>query len=415
METQKYFILESKMNEAADKLQKMNKKAARLGTPELTMTKIGTKDIAFVGDEMATDAQKELQVPGLYFKRFVEIVVSGPTPAVNGYTFVAALQHMTDDSGDTVNVLKTIPSFSAQLPEKYRNISPENCDHCHKAIKTRKETFVLRNDATGEFVQVGRNCLADFLGGRDPMEALMALNSCLKLSDFDVGLGYGGDIRVPTETFMAAAAMFIRTQGWLSRSQAYQNDEAHRATANKALEYTTPPSKAAMSQWLAWHQACPVTEKDMELAEKVITEVVEMLEEKQNTSDYEHNLLVALKQPSLDKRLAGITASAIPFYNREMTKVIAAQKLANSKHFGGTGEKVDGLKVVVLGEKAFDGKFGTTFLYKFLTQEGNSCTWFASKKQGLEIGQECVISGTVKAHNEFNGVKETVLTRVYVK
>lgn len=54
--------------------------------------------------------------------------------------------------------------------------------------------------------------------------------------------------------------------------------------------------------------------------------------------------------------------------------------------------------------------FGTTYLYKFTDAAGNVFIWKASAKvDGLT--DNVTLKGTVKAHNERDGVKQTVLTR----
>jgi len=55
----------------------------------------------------------------------------------------------------------------------------------------------------------------------------------------------------------------------------------------------------------------------------------------------------------------------------------------------------------------------TTFLYEFTTEDGNILIWKTSK--WLDDEKEFkTVSGTVKAHNEFRGVKQTELTRCKV-
>ena len=62
---------------------------------------------------------------------------------------------------------------------------------------------------------------------------------------------------------------------------------------------------------------------------------------------------------------------------------------------------------------SWDTQFGTTYLYEFVTEEENVIIW----KTGKWIDEDTkisTISGTVKAHKEFRGVKQTELTRCKV-
>lgn len=57
---------------------------------------------------------------------------------------------------------------------------------------------------------------------------------------------------------------------------------------------------------------------------------------------------------------------------------------------------------------------GVTNVHRMLDNEGNLYVWFATT-QALEAGEDYVIAGTVRAHKEFQGIKETILTRVKVE
>lgn len=108
---------------------------------------------------------------------------------------------------------------------------------------------------------------------------------------------------------------------------------------------------------------------------------------------------------------------------------IKAEK-AISQHFGSIGDKVD-LKVkfhhVAWFEiKSFRGYgYDTMYIYTFKTEEGNTIIWKTTKGlgrwnddnewEGLEEGQEVQIKGTIKEHSEYDGEKQTVLTRCRIK
>ena len=53
--------------------------------------------------------------------------------------------------------------------------------------------------------------------------------------------------------------------------------------------------------------------------------------------------------------------------------------------------------------------YGTTFLYRFVDDAGNVFVWKASGAYNVFDG--VTIKGTVKDHSEYQGVKQTVLTR----
>lgn len=75
-------------------------------------------------------------------KVFADVTLMSPEPPkANGWEFVAALTHVEGVGA----VLRVVPG--AQVAEgelaKYREASPDNCDHC-QAVRRRNDTFILR-------------------------------------------------------------------------------------------------------------------------------------------------------------------------------------------------------------------------------------------------------------------------------
>jgi hypothetical protein len=70
----------------------------------------------------------------------------------------------------------------------------------------------------------------------------------------------------------------------------------------------------------------------------------------------------------------------------------------------------------VLGVYGTEGYYGHTDIVKFKDEDGNLFTWFASDYTDLERGDRMTIKGTVKKHEEYRGMKQTILTRcIYTK
>jgi hypothetical protein len=56
------------------------------------------------------------------------------------------------------------------------------------------------------------------------------------------------------------------------------------------------------------------------------------------------------------------------------------------------------------------GQFGDKVLHTFEDGQGNAAVWFSSGR-ALKIGKTYEIKATVKEHGEYNGIKQTVLSR----
>ena len=93
-------------------------------------------------------------------------------------------------------------------------------------------------------------------------------------------------------------------------------------------------------------------------------------------------------------------------------KLAATQPQENSEWIGKVGEKIKGIKIQLIRKYSFEGKFGITNVYTFKTEDGNHLTWFSSTFQSVEINDWVTLKyATIKDHNEYKGVKSTVITR----
>ncbi|CAM6053382.1 unnamed protein product [Sphagnum tenellum] len=98
-----------------------------------------------------------------YEHRVYEVLFTVDVPKIEGWTFIARIDH----ANETGNIIRVVPNTKVAVPERYRTSAP-NCDHCNK-IRRRRDTFVLHCEATDEFKIVGSSCLVDFFG-HDPLK-----------------------------------------------------------------------------------------------------------------------------------------------------------------------------------------------------------------------------------------------------
>lgn len=90
------------------------------------------------------------------------------------------------------------------------------------------------------------------------------------------------------------------------------------------------------------------------------------------------------------------------------------ERAAQSQFQGCVGQKIS-VTVTVTFERVVESQFGSTTLYGMEDGTGNQYRWFSSSyKVKLAKGERIEISGCVKKHDEYQGVKQTVLTRCKV-
>lgn len=434
--TKTYLVAEKYLPELRQKLDKLSRRADKLGVGAITYELGNVQDRPYLivdgrpfkhleGKELE-DARAEGETIAMI--RFQEITVTGTTPRLQGWTFVATLQHLQDDKGQTINLLRTVPGFEGQLPERFRTATSENCDHCHKNIKTRKDTFVVQHES-GEWKQVGRNCTQDFLGGVDPQKVVSYLDLVLRFHETanDDGFGSagwgGGEYRFPMAEFLSVVALMVRTEGWVSRGKARasldQGVGALEATADLTWRYLVPPRDSrAFADWQEWRNSNSVTDADREVAEKAMDYARYELVNKATRSDYEHNLYVATLQATVNGRLSGITASLVPYYLKEVEKQVIREaelrQVKNSQHFGAAGERLV-MQVQVAKIIPHTNDWGTTYIHKLFTVDGNLVIWFNRNNSGnLVTGQEYAVKATVTKHDIRDGVKQTMVNRLVV-
>lgn len=92
-----------------------------------------------VGPMFAEKNRKGDHLPDRVFAMVT--LVSPKPPKTATHEFVAALTHVEGVG----TVLRVVPGANVAEGElaKYREASPDNCDHCH-AVRRRLDTFILR-------------------------------------------------------------------------------------------------------------------------------------------------------------------------------------------------------------------------------------------------------------------------------
>lgn len=447
-----YLIPQTALADLEQTVARLAKRAARLKLPPITMNvgeRVQVPYLRVYGDSEVTwvraterDDVAALEAEGrVRYRPFHRVEVCGETPRVAGWEFVATLQHLEGEGGERLNMLRVVPGHESRLPERFRTAGPENCDHCRRTIRTRRDTFVVRwagagaapsHDPNGDgWQQVGRTCTQDFLGGIDPHAAAAALEALLEVcgaasaAEDDGEGGWGGgrgrDAGWPIREFLGVVAALVRRDGWVSRGEARKRDCA--ATADDALYYLDPPrNPIALADWRRFVETRPVTDADRADALAALEYARGELCEAADLSDYLWNLRVACAQPSVDRRTAGITASLVSHWRREVARRVEASARP-SRHVGQVGERVR-VRVTLSAVRPLTGGMYESYLHKFRSDEGDALCWFAGStaqdlpggvRGELVPGQTYWLRGTVKSHNsDLRFGKETVLTRCTV-
>jgi len=414
-EVKTYDIPEWNLDELKTRIAKLNKRADKL--------KCSHVELVIRGDKMITDpneVQKKLKLedwtilpPDEMEKlpkiKIYTISINGEGPKLAGWKFIGTLDHVSLPGEVIVN---TVPGNI--VPQDFHNNKPI-CDHCER-IRYRKETFVVESEE-GEYKQVGRNCLRDFLG-HDPSRLISYLQSLYSLmgdlEDDENGGFYGGsgEWYYNLHNVLNTTACVIRSLGWTPRSAA---DEKRSSTSSYVWTLLNPPtdkeSKKAYNKLR--EQVGDVTDEDIEET----TNALEWLKEQEDNNEYMHNIKAIARATEFSGRLMGYACSIVAAYQRARERLrLTEEKLKSKLNEYIKGDIKDRLDMIVTVEKRtlFDGAFGTVRIFRMVDEKGRTVVWFANSDPEMEEGGTYKIKGTIKKFDEYKEWKQTVLTRVKV-
>lgn len=428
-----------------DAIATLNKRCKRLSLSEITLIKIpdhvkacvevltvnGTINRVWMTLEAMKEAVEVRKWPHTDTGERMQwwsVSVAGETPKLNGWEFIAILEPMQTDDGATLNLIQCLPGKSCPTVQRERiNV----CDHCN-AKRRRAQTFVVFNAEKNEYKSVGRQCLKDFLGYHGDPEAflhmaemLASLEGIMGNAEDDGEDDFGGGFRErawDTNKFMTTVACRIRLFGWLSATKAHEMYR-HDSTKNMVLEILQPPFRPTDADKKAYEKLCadhPMTEADEKLAKDAMEWAASLTSEKIEGSDYLSNVNLVARVGCVSKKTAGVAASIIPAYQREMEMELKRQEFARrpeSFHIGTVGTRIALIAVkcekVIMNETAY----GVTGITKMTTLEdhpGSDLTWFASQGRVMDEGETYNVALTVTKHGEFKGRKQTTVNRVTI-
>lgn len=409
-----YQIPEQNLQRLYNEIEKLNRRAIKLGVPAIILRRTGNVETV-EGKDPATGLVVSV-------KRVVEIELIGATPKFDGWVLAATLEHTPEG-----NIIRKVPDCTVDLMP-FKSSKPV-CQHCN-LTRNRRDTYLVAHDG-GAVKQVGHDCIHDFLGHKSPQglaamaELLFSAGELCSLGeDFD---GFGGgsqDRGIYGRTFMAYCARAIRQFGYVSRKAEREAEETggyRQSTRSVVFDWMFPPKEAHVKEkmrakyCLDGEKWPTPSEADVALVDTAREFVVSKLEAKTDLNEFENNILICAKLEVLDQRTCGIAAYVVEYYRRETEKQAeraAKQANTNNTHFGEPKKRYRNVKLRYLGCHSFDSQFGTCFIHKFENAEGQRLVWKTSNDLGYADGFEVTATFTVKEHGEYNGWAQTKITRL---
>ena len=348
-----------------------------------------------------------------YTAKYFEVAVSGFMKH-EGWRFAATLEHKAE--GNIVRAMDT----ELTIPEKYRTCGP-TCEHCNR-IRSRKDTYVVYNESTGEFKQVGKQCMQEYTNGLDAEEVARYISL---FDEMIKGEYYGGSSfksYLNVADVVRYAFECVKHFGYEKSSEF--NPKTTRSRVSDYMRVDCGRISGKTYEALKDEMDKVGFDANSEYAVNTSAAALEWLRNNTENNDYIRNLKLAASEEYAEWRDFGLLVSLPVAYNRaieeaeEQKKIDEAKASAHkveltSEYVGQPKDKITVKTNNFNCVTTFYNQFGTTFLYKWSDENNNIFIWYASNPvQDEEIVIE--VTGTIKEHSEFNGVKQTVMTRCKV-
>lgn len=395
----KYAIFEGNMERLEKKLIRIKNKCDKYGI-EFKYEKCG-EEFRTLKDENGED----------YTAKFIIVEAEGKA-VQNGWEFVATLEH--HESG---NIIKGYGEH--EVPERYYNCEAI-CEHCNSKRK-RKDTYIVYNAELDAFKQVGKSCLKDFTFGLDAEQITAYMSGFDELvKGEEPWCGSNHDRYYEIEEMLCYFNETIKHFGYV------RSADLGESSASKALKFYNVNHRI---------NVCWMTDKEIEFIKREMASVnfdadteknrqkakdmVAWVLANDNDNNYFHNLKVVCSSEYVSSSNFGILASLPASYDknlekeaerrqRELERQAENAKGMCSEYVGNVGDRIEIEIESVRCLSTRYSQFGATYFMKIVGKDGNIYMW--STSNGL-IEDAKRIKATVKEHQEYNGVKQTVITR----
>lgn len=363
----------------------------------------------------------------------VTVTIEGATPKFAGWKLVGIVSPLKADDGSVLPIITTVPGETVKTNGQARD--PLACDHC-KVRRDRLESFVVQHD-DGSERQVGRSCLADFLGDvRMSPGGLASLMNTLASISNSVAEWHKGERKFDSESLnlvMATSIAVIRNHGWVSAKESYASDGRKVATKTRVLRtmeavLTEPAENAEMVLLEDWRDrnfdvlSNIPTAADFATAEDYREKLGVILDTKESAeglNDYFAAIRILNYAGAVNHKAMGIAVSIVPTIERELgintdpLKTLITEARKTSKAVGTIKERKTFTGLTFIENRRVDRGFETMTIATFVTADGNIIKCFSHML--LNPGQVVNLKATVTRHSEFKGATETIVNRPDMK
>lgn len=301
------------------------------------------------------------------------------------------------------NLIYNFPN--QKLPKELWNV-PQKCEQCNVKHERTITFFVLSN---GKMTQIGRNCLAKYIG-IDSEFIIKEAEFYASLEDeLTQNSTHRKEVYLPLEKVLAIAHIYQTEYGYTTKTQ---SSEFVKPTAGLVREYFVN-ARFSNDEYKRINSLLFSDKKYYHFANEVKKYLL-TLEETDN--EFLHNLYVIAENGYCSYKSLAIACYAVELYRKMMEKEAEQKREYTNKFYGTIGDKFtkNNPLVVTLVKQSniFHTQYGSFQYFTFCDNDGHLFQW-KTGVQDLTINNTYSLTGTIKDHeyNEYLKANVTVLTR----
>lgn len=400
------WVLTDQMDAVKSRLRTLQDKALKLGIPPPEMTATGRQkmvNLPIVLQDGSTDPSRVVPV----LKS--EVVFSGSVPRVNGYRFLAKIEHEPLSGGGFGNTvfapaIDAHERMSTSVAGSNAHGCPPNCDHCEQK-RARKTTFLI--DGPDGVKQVGSSCVDDFIGHGTLSKIMSSFDLQMFLQRDDewsaMDRDYMRNCREPT---WWSTVQYVALANILTKNSGFVKSDAPLSTRDLCVEAILRPSRAAPEL----RRVLQMTDEEIRHTIPEIEVMLNFYRNLDSTSTYVQNLKVLLNRDHLNlthRFSTGILASAPSSYYR------ATQQGVHLNEPFGVEKERGPLKLRVYNIKEYTNSEHPSVKYFMSDDLGRKFSWSTAYpgNRMMSIGGTVILNATIKGHSLYDGVHTTQITR----
>ena len=317
-----------------------------------------------------------------------------------------------------------------------------SCDKCHKKIGRNKYLVFSKVgkevETRDDLVVLGTSCAKDYFPFSVESYFGFLESAFEELGSYDE---FSGSFGGCSSHYHTLSAIYYATLACTSNLKCYEKEGVTKCNVLGWL------NNLKMDKYTYYRDAYPMPSNPIPF-EDVISWIKDMYDTDEFVSDFHTNARSVFfktlddgtreMRNEINEKYMGIAVyaffSAKQNHDKMVAKKIAEEERAKAnaevEYYGAVGDKFE-LTLTFDKSFGFEGAYGFTYIHLFHDDENHLFKWSSSNGTykveydktadfggvehcEFEVGHKYLMKGTVKAHNEYKNVKQTVITRCKV-